>query len=155
MNKESLENIGASFHAELAKASSAKDIEALRIKYLGRKAGILTTHLRSLGGLSPEEKREFGPITNALRAEIEEALEDAEGKTQTTREHVDITMPAIPARLPSLHPLTIIESRIRSIFARLGFAAIDGPELETEYYAFESLNIPKEHPARDMWIRFG
>lgn len=141
---------------EIKSAKDAKALEAVRVEYLGRKDGKLTKILRSIKDLSPEQKRKIGPEANALRMELEEALnkklrsfEKSAGKATT-----DITRPGTKVRVGHLHPLTLMEDRIKEIFSGLNFSVVEGPEIETEYYNFDALNIPANHPARDMWDTF-
>lgn len=137
-------------------AKDVKELEVVRVKYLGRKDGELTGILRSLKDLSAAEKRKIGPEANALRQEIEAALENrlkAFAK-KTTTSVADITRPGVKVRAGHLHPLTKIENDIKQIFASLNFSTVEGPEVETEHYNFDALNIPANHPARDMWDTF-
>ena len=132
-----------------------KQLEFFRVKYLGRK-GELTDILRSLKGLSLNERKNLGQAANKLRRELEEVVEfkhkelRAEGKD----EFIDITRPGKKVAVGHLHPLTKIEDEIKEIFTSLNFSIVEGPELESEYYNFDALNIPPSHPARDMWDTF-
>jgi len=132
-----------------------KQLEFFRVKYLGRK-GELTDILRSLKGLSLNERKNLGQAANKLRRELEEVVEfkhkelSAEGKD----EFIDITRPGKKVAVGHLHPLTKIEDEIKEIFTSLNFSIVEGPELESEYYNFDALNIPPSHPARDMWDTF-
>lgn len=143
---------------DIKNAKDAKALEAARIKYLGRQDGELTKILRSLKDLSAEEKRKIGPIANSLRQEFEESLsqklEDLKTKSSDLKPGLDITMPGKKIPLGHLHPLTLMANKIRHIFRGLGFSVVEGPELESEYYNFDALNIPPDHPARDMWDTF-
>ena len=154
----SLEEIRRNFKEDLSIISDGKSLEEIRIKYLGREKGELTKVLRSLGNMLLEEKRKIGPEANALRKEIEEALNEKLKGLQTTdyrlQPSFDITMPGKKMNLGHLHPLTKVEKDIRQIFGKMGFTTIDGPEIETDHYNFDALNIPKDHPARDMWDTF-
>ena len=132
-----------------------KQLEFFRVKYLGRK-GELTDILRSLKGLSLNERKNLGQAANKLRRELEEVVDfkhkelSAEGKD----EFIDITRPGKKVAVGHLHPLTKIEDEIKEIFTSLNFSIVEGPELESEYYNFDALNIPPSHPARDMWDTF-
>jgi len=132
-----------------------KQLEFFRVKYLGRK-GELTDILRSLKGLSLNERKNLGQAANKLRRELEEVVEfkhkelSAEGKD----EFIDITRPGKKVAVGHLHPLTKIEDEIKEISTSLNFSIVEGPELESEYYNFDALNIPPSHPARDMWDTF-
>ena len=157
MQLADIEALKKSFTDELAAASSAETVEALRVKYLGRKAGLINEALKSLATISVEEKRTIGPALNALRTEIESALSSVSLATRNSllaTSTVDITAPGIKPEVGHLHPLTQMDRKIRSVFASMNFSIIEGPELETEYYNFDALNIPANHPARDMWDTF-
>ena len=139
-------------------ASSGKNLEEIRIKFLGRASGKLTAILRSLKDLSMEDRRKIGPAANALRDEIEKALKQKLDSLQNTsyklQTSLDLTMPGKKISVGHLHPLTIVEKEIREIFKSMNFSVVEGPEVETDYYNFDALNIPKDHPARDMWDTF-
>lgn len=143
---------------EIASAVDAKTLDAVRVKYVGRQDGLLTKILRGLKDLSLEERRKIGPQANAARQEIETLLEkrlkefSARGGSAVGGQvPIDITRPGERIKIGHLHPLDILESEVRKIFAELNFAVISGPEIESEYYNFDALNIPPDHPARDMW----
>jgi len=132
-------------------------VEAFRIKYLGRKDGLLTDLLRRLKDLPLEERRRWGPEANGLRAEIEGSLEarkrDLEAEAELARAvgpSLDLTLPARPYPRGRLHPLTLTLERMTSILSRLGFSWAEGPLVEDDWHNFEALNIPPEHPARDL-----
>jgi phenylalanyl-tRNA synthetase alpha chain len=156
INKMKLEEIRDAFLAEIAAAKDEKEVEALRVKYLGRQAGLLVDILRSLKDRSLEEKRTVGREANALRDEMERILEEREtevGKGKYKKEF-DLTRPGDRIPHGHLHPLTQVENEVIQMFRSLNFSIIDGPEVETEYYNFDALNIPKNHPAREMWDTF-
>ncbi len=128
-------------------------------KYLGRK-GALTLALRKIKDLSEEERKEMGVFLNSVKKEIEEATQikkdlilKKEGEKKE-RGKIDITRPAKKYKKGLVHPLTKIGWEIEDIFSSLGFSVAEGPQVETEYYNFEALNIPREHPARDLWDTF-
>jgi phenylalanyl-tRNA synthetase alpha chain len=144
----------------IAGAEAPEAVEQIRIRVLGRK-GELTEILRSLGALSSEGRREIGRQANALKGKIEAALEERHHVLRTAlhdglavRDAIDVTLPGRPVRRGSLHPLTATLYEIVTIFQHLGFAVAEGPEVELDYYNFEALNIPKDHPARDMQDTF-
>src|SRR3989344_3846194 len=141
----------------IKKAGDAKTLEEVRVKYLGRERGELTAVLRSLKDLPVEEKRKIGPEANQLRSEIEltlrKKLEELKRLTLTPKA-LDLTMPGKKIPVGHLHPLTLMENKVREIFQSLNFSVVEGPEVETEYYNFDALNIPAGHPARDMWDTF-
>ncbi|MBI4991595.1 MAG: phenylalanine--tRNA ligase subunit alpha [Candidatus Harrisonbacteria bacterium] len=136
----------------------ATALESLRIRFLGRQGGELTEILRSLKNLALEEKRRIGPVANSLRGEIEKALEQKleSLKVQSSKLKVvvDLTMPGKRIETGHLHPLTLVEKEIREIFKAMNFSVVEGPEVETEYYNFDALNVPKDHPAREMHDTF-
>ena len=141
-------------------ASTAEELEAVRVDVLGRK-GALTQFSKELGKLPPDEKAQAGKTLNAAKNELEAAMEcrrrEFENKELNQRlagEWVDLTLPAPGPRLGSLHPVTQIQNEIEDLFTSMGFAVLDGPEVETEYYNFDALNIPPAHPARDMQDTF-
>ncbi len=147
----------------LSAVEGAEDPEALeriRIRVMGRK-GELTEILRGLSALPPEIRREVGQQANALKAKIHAALEGREQVLRVAvhgglavRDAIDITLPGRPVRRGSLHPLIATLYEIVEIFQHLGFSVAEGPEVELDYYNFEALNIPKDHPARDMQDTF-
>ena len=142
--------------AAIAKAQNLKDLEAVKNEFLGRQDGELTTILRSLKDMPPEEKRETGAAANALRGEIESAMKARLGTlgVGSGSSRLDITRPGEKVRVGHLHPLTLMENRIKEIFLGLNFSIVEGPEVESEHYNFDALNIPPNHPARDMWDTF-
>jgi len=143
---------------EVQGAGSPEDLELLRVKYLGRK-GALTGILRSLGKLDPEVRRRVGQEANQVKKTLEDALEEAlealkEAARRAAAPALDVTLPG--RRLPRgrLHPLNRIMAEVCDIFLHLGFEAVEGPEVELDWYNFEALNLPPDHPARDMQDTF-
>ncbi len=138
---------------ELEGASAADAVEALSVRYLGRK-GLVTSFLRNVSNLPADEKPVAGKKANevkkALEAAFKEALVQIEKMADDADAGIDVTLPGRTVMPGSLHPLTKITMEICDIFTRLGFETVEGPEIETDYYNFEALNIPKNHPARDM-----
>jgi phenylalanyl-tRNA synthetase alpha chain len=158
--KEQLDLIQKSVKDELEKTESQKDIEAVRIKYLGKK-GELTGVLKQMGSLSPAERPIYGQLANEVRANIEnliakktEAIKAVEMAARLQSETIDITVPGIKQRIGHKHPLSIVLDEVKDIFLGLGFNIVTGPEIEWDYYNFEALNIPKDHPARDTQDTF-
>lgn len=140
--------------AELSGAGDAKEVDAVRVTYIGRK-GELTKILRGLKNFPLAKRRILGPQANALRGELEEAIEFR--KRELAREEgprVDITRPGKKPAIGHLHPLTIVDREVRRIFLGMNFSVVDGPELETEFYNFDALNLPEWHPAREAWDTF-
>lgn len=145
---------------ELAKADSLDMLNDLRVKYLGKK-GSLTSILRGMGALSAEERPRIGQIVNEIRAELEGVIEakgtelkEAELTKRLASERIDVTLPGRQPSEGHRHPLTLTLERIKEIFMQLGFTVAEGPEVEQDYYNFELLNLPKDHPARDMQDSF-
>ena len=145
---------------EMARASSLDELNELKVRYLGKK-GELTGVLRGMGSLSNEERPRIGQIANQVRDLIEGRLNDKTmglkdqiKKNVLTSESLDITLPGTAFNLGRIHPLTLVTRRIEDIFLGLGFTIAEGPDVELDYYNFEALNVPKDHPARDMQDTF-
>ena len=158
--KEKLKTIKAAAQNALAAADSENIIEELRVKYLGKK-GELTAILKQMGSLSPEERPAMGQLVNEAKQELEtliaekkEALKAKATELKLRAETIDITMPAKEINAGGLHPLNIVINDMIDIFQSMGFDVVDGPEVETDYYNFECLNVPADHPARDMQDTF-
>ncbi len=143
----------------LERAGSTEDLEAWRVEHLGR-SGRLTHVLRGVAQLPPEERRAVGAAGNAAKALLEERLTARRAAIETARmeslaeDAIDITLPGRPALLGRYHPSTIVIREICEIFKGMGFQVVEGPEVEWDRYNFEVLNIPKDHPARDMFDTF-
>ena len=136
------------------------DLEQIRIQYLGKK-GELTGVLRGMGALSAEERPVIGQLANDVRAEIENALrakaeakKDEELQKRLVSEKIDVTLPSTVSKAGKLHPLTQVQRTIEDIFICMGFSIAEGPEVEYDYYNFQALNIPENHPARDTQDTF-
>ena len=141
-------------------AADNADVEQIRIKYLGKK-GELTSVLRGMGALSSEERPIVGQLANEVRAEVEaalaekvQALKEQALEKQLKDEKIDVTLPSSPLAMGHLHPLTQMQRRIEEIFIGMGFSIAEGPEVEFDYYNFQALNIPENHPARDTQDTF-
>lgn len=158
--KEALEQIGLRAREELASCHDMKELDELRVKYLGKK-GELTAILKQMGGLSAEERPVIGQLANEVRAAIEAAVDttldtlkkDAVAK-QLAAEAIDVTMPGKVIPVGKQHPLSRVLGEVEEIFMGMGFDIASGPEVEYDYYNFEALNIPKGHPARDAQDTF-
>jgi phenylalanyl-tRNA synthetase alpha chain len=155
-----LELLREQAEAELRKAGSEEEIQAIRTRYLGRK-GLLTGLLRNIANVAPGDRPQFGKDCNevkeSLSAGIDEVLEGLASSRKEKAilgERVDVTLPGRAVRHGRLHPVTQVREEICRIFAGLGFSVVEGPEIELDYYNFEALNIPKDHPARDMQDTF-
>jgi phenylalanyl-tRNA synthetase alpha chain len=158
--KLQLENIEKVAKQELSDCSSIKGLDDLRVKYLGKK-GELKAILNQMGKLAPEERKEMGQLANKVKSDIEgalaEKLETLKAKELEDRiqaEEVDITLPGNKVEVGKLHPLTTVMNEIKDIFLGMGFSIADGPEVEYDYYNFEALNLPPDHPARDTQDTF-
>ncbi|MEK7066821.1 MAG: phenylalanine--tRNA ligase subunit alpha, partial [Patescibacteria group bacterium] len=146
---------------ELEKISSALELENLRVKYFGRKDGVLTNILKSLKDLDDAQKRIIGSRANDIKQYLEEAiggklkqLKESQAEFSQAREKIDVTAPGVKVPRGHSHPLSALIEKVCSIFSNMGFEIASGPEVETEYYNFDALNIPKDHPARDMQDTF-
>ena len=144
------------FCQELASASSLEDLSALRDKYLGRKKGLISLELKKLGGLSSEERSAVGQQLNQLKGRVQDALSEEQDKlkgqereVQLTQGQIDVTLPGYPFLTGGIHPLRRVRQEMEEISVRMGFTVVTGPEVESDYYNFEALNIPQGHPARD------
>lgn len=158
--RSQLEQIKENALKELHDCLEGKGLDALRVKYLGKK-GELTTILKQMGKLSAEERPVIGQMANEVRQTLEDAVarrqEELKAKELDRRlasEKLDITMPGKTRAEGGLHPLSIVQEDLIDIFRSMGFDVVDGPEIETDYYCFEALNVPKDHPARDMQDTF-
>ncbi len=158
--KEALEKIQKSAMAALEDARDSKVLEEIRVKYLGKK-GEITAILKQMGKLSAEERPKMGQLANKVRADIEEALSTAQAtikekmREQSLKsETLDVTLPGKKISRGQLHPLNIVMSEIEEVFMGMGFDIVEGPEVETDHYCFEALNMPKDHPARDTQDTF-
>ncbi|MGI8988580.1 MAG: phenylalanine--tRNA ligase subunit alpha [Bryobacteraceae bacterium] len=151
--------------ARIETAANAGDLQAVRVEVLGRK-GTLAQVSKEMGKLAPDERGRVGKLLNEAKQALEQALEAREAvfdsaalRARLDSEWLDPTLPAPGPRPGSLHPVTQIQWEIEDLFRSLGFTVLDGPEVETEYYNFDALNIPPDHPARDMqdtfWLEGG
>jgi phenylalanyl-tRNA synthetase alpha chain len=144
----------------IEEAAAAEELEAVRVEVLGRK-GVLTQLSRDMGKLSPEERASLGKFINAAKQRLESAYEGRRTNFERVAlaarldaEWIDLTRPAPGPRTGSLHPITQIQWEIEDLFRSMGFSVLEGPEVETEYHNFDALNIPPDHPARDMQDTF-
>ena len=158
--KEKLEQIKADVEGILKNAADLDTLENIRIKYLGKK-GELTSVLKGMGKLSKEERPKIGALANEVRAKLEAELDEKKTalaakleEAKLKAEVIDVTMPGKKQAEGKLHPLTKVLNEIKDIFIGMGFQIADGPEVEYDYYNFEALNIPKNHPARDTQDTF-
>ncbi len=148
-----VDDLRSEFHAALAGATTPAAARILRDQFLSRKQGKVTSLLKAVGAAPAEERRVLGAAANALRQDIEAALDAREAELAAGAPPpgaVDVTLPGRLAAPGRRHPLTQVRERIEDIFLGLGYQIIDGPELEDDWHNFEALNMPPEHPARDM-----
>ena len=154
---EELSKIREFFIREIEDARKLDEVENLRVKYLGRK-GQLTEIISRLKDLPIEEKREVGAKANSLRQEIQELvkekIEDLNYRKSLIETRIDVTKPGKKIEAGHLHLLTKVEEEIKQIFLSMNFSVVEGPEVENEHYNFDALNIPQNHPAREMWDTF-
>ncbi len=152
--RDKLQQIKNNFEEELKKIKDKNSLEELEVKYLGRK-GELTLVLKELKNLAFDQKAEMGQLANRIKKEIKEEIKKAQNNFQEEpRQFIDVTLPGDKIERGHLNPLTIVQSELEDIFSSLGFMVLEGPELESDYYCFEALNIPPYHPARDMQDTF-
>ncbi len=158
--KEQLKSLRAQALVELETLETPKELEGFRVRYMGKK-GSVTGLLRGMGALPADERPMMGQLVNQLRQELEDAVtaknetvQAALQKEQLVKETLDVTMPGKKGATGGLHPLNVVLEDIIDIFQSMGFDVIDGPEVETDYYCFQALNVPEDHPARDMQDTF-
>jgi phenylalanyl-tRNA synthetase alpha chain len=149
------------FEAEAAEVSDRRAYEELKIRWIGRKQGIVRSLLTRIGEVPPEERKEYGQEVNRLKVAVEEGLgrlDEAvaarEAEAETARARVDVTLPGRRPHLGSLHPVTLVIEEMTEIFAALGYSVAEGPEVEDDYHNFTALNMPEGHPARDTQDTF-
>jgi phenylalanyl-tRNA synthetase alpha chain len=159
--KDKVRALRAEFDREIKAVRDSSALQMLRDRYVGRKAGAVTALMKTLGALTAEARRQAGQDLNRLKDEVEQALETAKASLESNlkegrlaRERVDITL---PGRIPPYgrrHPLTAAREDLEDIFLAMGYEIFDGPEVEDDYHCFEALNMPPDHPARDMQDTF-
>jgi phenylalanyl-tRNA synthetase alpha chain len=156
LNK-SIDQIYQEALAELNAAADSQAVKDISVRYLGRK-GIFTQFLRNISKLPAEQRPAAGKQANELKTLLDvackEAIQELETAAKNDKKGIDVSLPGRPAPGGSLHPITRINQRICDIFTEMGFEIAEGPEVELDYYNFEALNFPKDHPARDMQDTF-
>jgi phenylalanyl-tRNA synthetase alpha chain len=148
-----LESLRRQFEQDLAGTAAESDLRAIRDRYLSRKGGLVSALLKTLGSAPAADRPRLGQLANALKTDIESALAErleAAARSRPPAGAVDVTLPGRQPAIGHRHPLSLLRERIEAIFTRFGFLIIEGPELEDDYHNFEALNMPPEHPARDM-----
>lgn len=149
--REELEKLKGEAREKILKVKDEKSLERVRIEFLGRKQGRITKVLRSIKDMPPEQRPLIGELVNQLKHQIQKELEERKKnlEKEEKEEYIDITLPGKRPLVGRLHPITQTLEEIKRIFLGLGFGVVGGPEVETEYYNFEALNMPRYHPARD------
>jgi phenylalanyl-tRNA synthetase alpha chain len=146
----------AQFESELAQATSSRDAQAVRDRYLGRKNSVVASWMQMIAGAPPAEKKSIGRVANELKQAIEARwthyteASAAQQRPAGAAGRIDVTLPGRVRALGHRHPLTVVRDQMETIFTRMGFAIVEGPEVEDEWHCFDALNMPAEHPARDM-----
>jgi len=155
-----LKTLAAKAENSIEQTTTLEDLEQLRVNYLGKK-GELSQILREMGKLTPEERPRLGAIANEVKELVQsllesrrESLQNAQIKAKLAAETLDVTLPALSRPLGRIHPLNSTVDRMIDIFVGLGYSIATGPQVESDYYNFEALNIPADHPARDMQDTF-
>lgn len=145
---------------KLGEIKTLQELQELKVKYLGKK-GEVTSMLKGLGGMTPEERPVFGQKVNQLREELEKSMERREREVKEKileqrlqKERIDVTMPGKNIELGSMHPITQVIEEVKEIFLGMGYSIADGPEIETSIFNFDKLNTPADHPARDLQDTF-
>ena len=158
--QDRIDDIRTDAGKEIEDISVPEELEALRIRYLGKK-GKLTELLRSMGSCPPEERPAMGMKVNGLRSFLEERIAQKQQELQKKllekkllSERIDVTVPAKTPEIGTIHPITAVRNELIEIFMSMGFDVAEGPEVETDHYNFEALNIPEDHPSRDMQDSF-
>ncbi|MBU1045244.1 MAG: phenylalanine--tRNA ligase subunit alpha [Candidatus Omnitrophica bacterium] len=160
---DKLKAIEQEFKQAISNADSQEILENIRIRFLGRKEGLVTNIFKQLGTVSPEQKPLYGQKINQLKDLVTQEIDNkakqiegqiAKGVSQKASKGFDITLPAFKQTIAKAHPLTLVRDEICSLFIEMGFNIVEGPEIETEYYNFEALNIPLEHPSRESFDTF-
>lgn len=158
--KEQLKSIEVRAKEELKKISDPKLLEDFRVRFLGKKSEI-STILKQMGKLSPEERPIMGQLANSIRSDIENAISERSRTLKTEMEKIrlasetiDVTLPGAAPKIGKPHPLNAVLEEVEEVFLGMGFDIVEGPEVETDHYCFEALNMPKHHPARDTQDTF-
>jgi len=160
ISDQTLKSVLESAISRVAEARDAKELDEIRVAFLGKK-GLVTEQMKRLGTLPPEERKTFGAQVNEAKNGVEDAIKKRGAELESLRyadlaekEWIDVTVPGEPVKRGHLNPISQIQYELEDIFTSLGFAVVDGPHVETEFNNFEALNIPKDHPARDMQDTF-
>ena len=152
-DRSTVDALRADFQVRLAAAGTDAAVKALADEFLSRKSGSVTALMKTLGSLAPDARREFGALVNALKQHIETAVEERRRGLAASRHPagaVDVTLPARERLVGHIHPLMLVRQQVEDIFAHMGYEILEGPEVEDDFHNFEALNMPPDHPARDM-----
>src|SRR3989339_1049673 len=160
--KNKLEKLKKDFENSLKKIEDLNSLEELYNEYFSRKAGEMKEVMKSLKELTGDARKEMGALANTIKTTMEELFENSKKTLENNKwealletEKIDITQPKLPVeRKGHLHPVTLVQNDLEDFFTSMGFMVLDGPELESEFYNFEAVNIPDDHPARDMQDTF-
>jgi phenylalanyl-tRNA synthetase alpha chain len=150
---DTIARLRSEFEAELAGAASARALQSVRDRYLARKGGVIAGLMKAVAAAAPSDRPALGSLANELKTEIETRVAERRVALEAARPPVGAVDVTLPGRVPWIghrHPLTVVRDRMEEIFTRMGFAIVEGPELEDEWHCFDALNMPAEHPARDM-----
>jgi len=153
LDRSAIETARTEFRARLDAADTDQKLKGLHDEFLSRKSGSVTGLMKTLGTLAPEARREFGQLVNTLKTEIETALDEKRAALESTRQPagaVDVTLPGRRLPMGRVHPLMRVRREVEDIFTRMGYEILEGPEVEDDFHNFEALNMPPDHPARDM-----
>jgi phenylalanyl-tRNA synthetase alpha chain len=148
-----IEALRADFRARLAIAASDRDLKTLDDEFLSRRGGSVTALLKQISGVPADQRREYGQLVNELKAEIESSLSDRRAALAASRPPagaVDVTLASREIPIGRVHPLMRVRQQVEDIFSHMGYEILEGPEVEDDYHNFEALNMPADHPARDM-----
>jgi phenylalanyl-tRNA synthetase alpha chain len=148
-----IDRLRAEFQAALADAASDEALRGVRDRYLARRGGVVASLMKAVAGAAPADRPLLGRLANEFKQEIETRVAEKRAALDASRPiagAVDVTLPGRLAPLGHLHPLTAVRNQVEAVFSRMGFEIIEGPEIEDDYHNFEALNLPPEHPARDM-----
>jgi phenylalanyl-tRNA synthetase alpha chain len=150
---ETIARLKDEFTADLAAAATDRDLQAVRDRYLSRKGGVITLLMKAVASAPTAERPALGRQANELKNDLEAQIDQKRGTFSAAKPAVNAVDVTLPGRAPALgrrHPLTLVRDRMEAIFTRMGFAVVEGPEIEDEWHCFDALNMPAEHPARDM-----
>jgi phenylalanyl-tRNA synthetase alpha chain len=153
VDRSTVDTLRDELRVRLAAVRTEPDLKAVHDEFLGRKSGRVTALLKGMGALAPEARREFGALVNALKSDAEAAIEERRTTLAANRPPagaVDVTLPGRPLPLGRTHPLMRVRQEVEDIFTRMGYEILEGPEVEDDFHNFEALNMPPDHPARDM-----